>query len=139
MRRQLAYKTSWYGSKLAVVDRWFPSSKTCSNCGWQNPSLTLSDRTFHCSNCESAMDRDWNAARNIARHAVLGDSQVACDRRETENARGALVSPGASRGGRRRAVKREDTGPPPVPPQRSDPLALPTPTRKVTGIQASLF
>ncbi|MFF7308133.1 RNA-guided endonuclease TnpB family protein [Streptomyces sp. NPDC008137] len=142
LRRQLAYKTAWYGSKLAVVDRWFPSSKTCSNCGWQNPSLTLSDRTFHCTNCESTMDRDLNAARNIARHAVVTDSPVACDRRETDdkNARGALVRPPAPRGGRRKASKREDTGPGPVPPQRSDPLTLPTSNRAtVTGIQTSLF
>lgn len=126
LRRQLAYKTNWYGSKLAVLDRWFPSSKTCSNCGWQNPSLTLSDRTFQCSNCESVMDRDWNAARNIARHAVLVDSPVACDRRETEdkNARGAGVSPGVPRVARHPAVKREDTGSLPVPPQRSDSLVL---------------
>ncbi|WP_101834028.1 IS607 family element RNA-guided endonuclease TnpB, partial [Frankia canadensis] len=48
IRRQLAYKTRWYGSRLHVADRWYPSSKTCSGCGWRNPSLTLSDRTFTC-------------------------------------------------------------------------------------------
>jgi putative transposase len=125
-RRQLTYKTAWYGSKLAVLDRWFPSSKTCSNCGWRNPSLTLSDRTFHCGNCKSAMDRDFNAARNIARHAVLVDAPVACDSRETDdkNARGASIRPTVLRGGRQGAVKREDTAVKAVPPQRSDPLAL---------------
>lgn len=137
LRRQLAYKTAWYGSKLAVVDRWFPSSKTCSNCGWQNPRLTLSDRTFHCTNCESTMDRDFNAARNIARHAVVADTPVACDRRETDdkNARGALVRPLAPRGERRKASKREDTAVMAVPPQRSDPLALDT----SQGRQTALF
>lgn len=126
LRRQLAYKTCWYGSKLAVLDRWFPSSKTCSDCGWQNPSLTLSDRMFHCGNetCGLIMDRDVNAARNIERHAVSPELLVACDKRETLNARRAQVRPAAPRGGRRRAMKREDTGPPGlVPPQRSDPLA----------------
>lgn len=92
-RRQLTYKTSWYGSRLAVLDRWWPSSKTCSNCGWQNPRLTLADRVFHCTNCESTMDRDHNAARNIARHAVILDPPVAPDARETRNARRAPVSP----------------------------------------------
>ncbi len=41
VRRQLAYKTVWYGSTLVVADRWYPSSKTCSGCGWRNPGLTL--------------------------------------------------------------------------------------------------
>lgn len=129
LRRQLAYKTSWYGSQLAVLDRWFPSSKTCSDCGWQNPSLSLSDRTFHCGNetCGLKLDRDVNAARNIERHAVSPDLSVACDKRETLNARRAPVRPAAPRDSRRGALKREDTGPPgPVPPQRSDPLASPT-------------
>lgn len=128
LRRQLAYKTGWYGSKLAVLDRWFPSSKTCSDCGWQNPSLTLADRTFVCGNdtCGLRMDRDTNAARNIERHAEIVDSNVACDKRETENARGDLVRPTAPRGGRRRSVKREDTRPSGrVPPRRSDPPAFP--------------
>ncbi|WP_128643085.1 zinc ribbon domain-containing protein [Streptomyces sp. SS] len=50
-RRQLTYKSIWYGSKIAVLDRWFPSSKTCSACGWQNSRLTLADRKFHCLDC----------------------------------------------------------------------------------------
>lgn len=129
LRRQLAYKTSWYGAKLAVLDRWWPSSKTCSDCGWQNPRLTLADRTFHCAGCGLTMDRDVNGARNIERHAVLADaSSVAPGRGETQNARGAPVRPAGLRAGRQGAMKREDTGPPgPVPPQRSDPLTLSTP------------
>jgi putative transposase len=128
-RRQLAYKTFWYGSKLAVLDRWWPSSKTCSECGWQNPRLTLSDRVFTCGQCGITMDRDLNAARNIERHAVVApDPNVAPDTGETQNARGADVSPPSPRVGRRPAVKREDTGPPGlVPSQRSDPLAFPNP------------
>lgn len=84
-RRQLTYKTRWYGSKIAVLDRWFPSSKTCSTCGWQNPRLTLADRTFNCPDCGLTIDRDLNAARNIARHAVPADvPPVAPGRGETQ-------------------------------------------------------
>ena len=65
MRRQLEYKTGWYGSRLAVVDRWFPSSKTCSVCGAVKESLALSERVYVCSVCGARLDRDVNAARNI--------------------------------------------------------------------------
>ncbi|MGW7261279.1 RNA-guided endonuclease InsQ/TnpB family protein [Streptomyces sp. NPDC054834] len=124
LRRQLTYKTSWYGSTLAVLDRWFPSSKTCSACGWQNPHLTLADRTFHCTNCAFTIDRDLNAARNIAAHAVPVDP-VAPGRGETQNARRAPVRPPGPRAWRQKAMKREDTSPPrPVPSQRNDPLTL---------------
>lgn len=126
-RRQLTYKTTWYGSKLAVLDRWFPSSKTCSACGWQNPRLALADRTFHCPDCGLTIDRDLNAARNIAHHAAVADvPPVAPGRGETQNARGALVRPDSRKAARHGATKREDTWPPgQVPPQRSDPLASP--------------
>ncbi|MET9175872.1 RNA-guided endonuclease TnpB family protein [Streptomyces misionensis] len=125
LRRQLTYKTRWYGSTLAVLDRWFPSSKTCSACGWQNSHLTLADRTFHCTNCTLTIDRDLNAARNIAAHAVPVDRPVAPGRGETQNARGAPVRPPGPRAGRQEAKKREDTSPiRPVPSQRSDPLTL---------------
>ncbi|MFJ7069735.1 IS607 family element RNA-guided endonuclease TnpB [Streptomyces sp. NPDC101115] len=124
-RRQLTYKTSWYGSRLAVCDRWFPSSKTCSACGWQNPRLTLADRTFTCPDCGLTIDRDLNAARNIARHAVVADAPpVAPGRGETQNARRAPVRPDGPKAARHGATKREDTRPPgQVPPQRSNPLA----------------
>lgn len=121
-RRQLTYKASWYGSKLAVVDRWFPSSKTCSACGEQNPRLTLADRVFICS-CGFAMNRDVNAALNIAAHAVV--PSVASDSGETLNARGASVRPSAF-SGRRGAAKREGSSVDTLEsPQRSDPLAFP--------------
>ncbi|MFB7825341.1 RNA-guided endonuclease InsQ/TnpB family protein [Streptomyces hydrogenans] len=124
-RRQLTYKTSWYGSKLAVLDRWFPSSKTCSACGWQNSRLTLADRTFTCPDCRLTTDRDLNAARNIARHATVADAPpVAPGKGETQNARRAPVRPDDRKAARHGATKREDTRPPSqVPPQWSDPLA----------------
>lgn len=78
LRRQLTYKTGWYGSRLAVLDRWWPSSQTCSACQWRNPSLKLADRTFQCAVCGLSLDRDINAARNIEQHAL-----VASERGET--------------------------------------------------------
>ncbi|MCM0591213.1 MAG: RNA-guided endonuclease TnpB family protein [Gloeotrichia echinulata DEX184] len=64
-RRQLTYKCKLYGSNLVVVDRWFPSSKTCSNCGTKKETLSLSERVFECGNCGFIQDRDLNAAINL--------------------------------------------------------------------------
>lgn len=63
-RRQLEYKTVWYGSRLVVHNRFFPSSKTCSNCGVVKESLPLSERVFECD-CGLVLGRDVNAARNL--------------------------------------------------------------------------
>jgi putative transposase len=68
-RRQLTYKCELYASKLVVVDRWFPSSKTCSNCGTKKETLTLNERVFECGHCGFTIDRDFNAAINL-RNAV---------------------------------------------------------------------
>ena len=65
-RRQLEYKCQLYGSKLIVVDRWFPSSKTCSRCGQVKQSLSLSERVFNCEYCGFSCDRDLNASLNLA-------------------------------------------------------------------------
>ena len=81
-RRQLEYKTARSGAVLRVVDRWYPSSKTCSNCGVVKAKLSLSERTFNCDACGLSMDRDLNAAINI---------QVAGSAPETLNARGGDV------------------------------------------------
>ena len=64
-REMLAYKLRGKGSCLVKVDRWFPSSKTCSCCGYVLDSLELSDRTYTCPVCGMTMDRDVNAAVNI--------------------------------------------------------------------------
>jgi putative transposase len=82
IRRQLAYKTAWNGGALAVADRWFPSSKTCSACQTVKPKLSLAARTFTCHNCGLVLDRDLNAAINLKRY-------VARSGRETRNGRGA--------------------------------------------------
>lgn len=66
LRRQIEYKAKWYGVKVMVADRWYPSSKTCSECGATNQVLTLSDRTYVCPACGCIIDRDLNAARNLA-------------------------------------------------------------------------
>jgi putative transposase len=66
-RRQLTYKCELYGSKLVVVDRWFPSSKTCSNCGTKKETLGLDERVFECGHCGFNIDRDLNAAINLKR------------------------------------------------------------------------
>ena len=65
-RRQLEYKCQLYGSQLVVIDRWFPSSKTCSNCGSVKEKLSLSERTFHCKDCGFSCDRDLNASINLS-------------------------------------------------------------------------
>lgn len=78
-RRMLGYKTAWSGGTLLVADRWYPSSKLCSACGWRKPSLTLADRIFACESCGHTEDRDVNAARNLLSLAASGaDSLNAC-------------------------------------------------------------
>ena len=68
-RRQLEYKTKRTGAALEVIDRFYPSSKTCSRCGWKNEKLSLSNRQFTCLECGLSLDRDHNAALNIAAEA----------------------------------------------------------------------
>lgn len=72
IRRQLAYKVSWHGGDLIVGGRWFASSKTCSGCGAVRAKLALSERTYVCTTCGTVLDRDINAAINLARLAVSG-------------------------------------------------------------------
>ena len=64
-RRQLEYKTARSGAALHVVDRWYPSSKTCSKCGAVKAKLSLAERIYRCDGCGLVMDRDLNAAVNI--------------------------------------------------------------------------
>jgi putative transposase len=80
-RRQLAYKCERYGRSLVVIDRWYPSSKTCSACGHVLADLSLSIRRWTCPACRTRHDRDINAAKNIlaaglavARGASPGDA-----------------------------------------------------------------
>lgn len=82
-RRQLEYKTARTGARLNVVDRWYPSSKTCSGCGRVKTKLSLSERTYRCDGCGLTIDRDLNAAINI---------NVAGSAPETLNAHGGSGS-----------------------------------------------
>lgn len=82
-RRQLEYKTARTGARLHVIDRWYPSSKTCSRCGRVKAKLSLSERTYSCDSCGLVIDRDLNAAINI---------RVAGSAPETLNAHGGTGS-----------------------------------------------
>jgi putative transposase len=84
-RRQVEYKTTWNRKHLAVIDRWYPSSKTCHVCGAVNAGLTLSDRSWTCI-CGAHRDRDLNAALNIRTEGLK--ILVAAGYAETLNARG---------------------------------------------------
>lgn len=70
--RQLAYKADLFGCVVGHVDRWFPSSKTCSSCGHIKCELKLSERTFICDACGFTADRDVNAAINIRTVGLTG-------------------------------------------------------------------
>jgi putative transposase len=74
LRRQLEYKAAWYGRTVVAIDRWYPSSKTCSTCGRIVESLPLNVREWTCQ-CGATHDRDVNAAKNIQ---ALGLSVLAC-------------------------------------------------------------
>ncbi|MFG2166396.1 RNA-guided endonuclease InsQ/TnpB family protein [Micromonospora chersina] len=89
-RRQLEYKCHRYGRTLIVVDRWYPSSKTCSSCGHLLSELALSTRTWTCPTCRTPRDRDVNAAKNILA-AGLAASACGGDVRHPESSR--MLSP----------------------------------------------
>ena len=65
--RQVSYKAGWYGLEVVEADRWFPSTKTCSGCGDVKAAMDLSERIYDCRSCGMSLDRDVNAAINLAR------------------------------------------------------------------------
>ncbi|WP_413167279.1 RNA-guided endonuclease InsQ/TnpB family protein [Capilliphycus salinus ALCB114379] len=73
--RQLTYKAEWYGRELIKIDRWFPSSKRCSNCGYIVDNMALNIREWDCPQCNSHHDRDINASINIL---AAGQAVSAC-------------------------------------------------------------
>ena len=75
LRRMLQYKCTWYGRDLIIVDRWLPSSRTCSSCGHLTDRLPLSVRMWECQRCGSCHDRDVNAAKNVL---AAGRAVAAC-------------------------------------------------------------
>ncbi|MFO7612503.1 MAG: RNA-guided endonuclease TnpB family protein [Clostridia bacterium] len=85
----LEYKLIEQGKELVKIDKWFPSSKMCSNCGAVRKSLPLSERVYHCENCGVILDRDLNASYNIReegkrlllqkqKHRTVGHTGIAC-------------------------------------------------------------
>jgi putative transposase len=80
-RAMLEYKAARYGRRVIVIDRWYPSSKTCSACGHLLAELSLSTRTWQCPSCGTRHDRDINAAKNILAAGLAvagGDPGHAC-------------------------------------------------------------
>jgi putative transposase len=128
---QLAYKTAWSdGSILVAADRFYPSSKKCSHCGTAKAKLALSERVFTCHACGLAIDRDLNAALNLAQVAqqeaqAKGKTKcyVARTGRETKNARRGPVRPSTCTG--HSPTKREGS-----------PQGEPTQTRKSLAVAA---
>lgn len=88
-RRMLDYKTKWYGSQLVIAPRFFPSSKTCSKCGYLAEQMPLSVRQWICPCCQAMHDRDINAAHNLLQYTTgsspgiyaCGDTSVLASRR----------------------------------------------------------
>lgn len=74
-RRQLEYKGTWYGCEVVVVNRFFPSSKTCSNCGQIKDAMPLSERVFRCD-CGTEIDRDLNAAINLVNWYTASSAEI---------------------------------------------------------------
>ena len=91
LRRRITYKTRWNGGTTVVADRWFPSSKTYSECGEVKSKLSLSEREYICHRCGTVVDRDLNAATNLAKLESAPKSGV--DSHKTGS------SPGMGRGG----------------------------------------
>lgn len=67
LKKQIQYKCNWNNIKFVEAPRFYPSSKTCSNCGCVNKNLKLSDRTYICPECGFEIDRDYNASLNLMR------------------------------------------------------------------------
>jgi len=108
IRRQLTYKASWYDRQLVVVDRFYPSSKTCSACGEVNAALTLRDRQWTCT-CGADHHRDRNAAINLAREGLRQLNLSSTPRSGGIDARGegACASTGSSVDGQPTSLNRE--------------------------------
>lgn len=86
-RRQIEYKAKWNGRKVIFADTFFPSSKTCSCCGWKNSDLKLTDRIFECKMCDMKMDRDLNASLNLKQIYTASSAEIqACGDGSSEKA-----------------------------------------------------
>lgn len=97
LARQLRYKAEWQQKAFVQLDRWYPSSKSCSACGHVLDKLPLKVRRWTCPACGTGHDRDINAANNILREGLLclglaPNRAVAEGHPDTPNGRGAAVS-----------------------------------------------
>ncbi|MHA2370651.1 MAG: RNA-guided endonuclease InsQ/TnpB family protein, partial [Candidatus Hodarchaeales archaeon] len=97
-RRQLSYKSAWYGAHYVEVPRFYPSSKLCSTCWYYHTELTLKERVFACPMCGMMLDRDLNAALNMEQYYhcrlyLQPNYPIAGSLSETLNACGEVVSP----------------------------------------------
>jgi putative transposase len=97
-QRQLEYKARWYGCRLRRAPRFFPSSKTCSGCGAIKSELALSERVYSCEACGLDIDRDRNAALNLARLVAVSSTET------TKTPGGEAVRPAP----RRRASEKQE-------------------------------
>src|SRR5712691_6315763 len=93
MRRQLEYKAKWYGSRLIVAPRNYPSTKMCSRCGAISDDISLGERTYHCATCGLVVDRDLNAAINLANcycryYGTASSAGRACQMQEVTSPQG---------------------------------------------------
>ena len=77
----LEYKSGWNDKQFVKIDRFFPSSKMCSKCGWINQDLTLNIREWTCPSCGEKHDRDFNASKNILKQGlkILSGSGIESD------------------------------------------------------------
>ena len=92
-KRQLLYKADWYGRHIVIVDKYFPSSKLCSSCGYKLYELKLSTRQWICPNCNKEHDRDFNASINILQEGIkllatagIAESNACRDMNKTSSA-----------------------------------------------------
>jgi putative transposase len=81
LARQITYKQAWHGGQVRIADRWLPSTRTCSRCGLVGQRMGLGERVFRCDRCGLTVDRDRNAAANLAawaerQHAQAPDRQA---------------------------------------------------------------
>jgi putative transposase len=85
---KLKYKAEWYGKELVLIDRFYPSTKTCCVCDYINRDMTVKERSWVCKRCNTKHDRDVNAAKNILRQALISKSSGTDDYR-----RGVTIRP----------------------------------------------
>ncbi len=102
-RRQLEYKAQMHGTRIVVASRWFPSSKTCFDCGDVHVGLTLADREWTCDGCGVVHDRDLNAAKNLMRFAA-SSAVTACGAKGADNIFADVVKPVAVKQESRRGI-----------------------------------